>query len=296
MALAAHFGARRALYAAALLVESVVFGLIALAVRHYYRNLSHKTYRRWVHLGNAAAGGVFLAVALLYALPSRGQHRFPAAHTAALVAYTALVVVDKAVRPAMVAALSKTAACRHEDPNDLDTWDLRSTQTSDAADPLAPPVQKRAGMCSAAFARGVAETVMLGWHPFFVAATASSTGNVKRYVPLLCLNWVVAAAMGMRYVAMELDSAAYCVLVLIHSAIAPLGVVLAAVVGEVHRLAYNAACLLSSAMMLYIGAFEMPYQQFVAHGRWLVLKSFSVTLGTWVVVGITVILVSKGVY
>lgn len=294
-----NFGSQRALYGTALMVECIVFGLIALSIRYYYRNLSHKTYRRWIRLGNTASGGVFSAIALLYALPSHQKRVFPAAHTTVLIAYTTFLVVDKALRPAIMCAVSKTAACHHQDLDEPEVWDLRSTQTSDAADPLATQHVNRSGIFTPVFVRGIAETIMVGCYAFVVAAQASATRQVRGFVLLLCLQWIIAIALGMRYAAMEFDDFAYCVLVLLHSIISPLGVVFGAVAighGGIHEMAFNMGGLFTAAILLYIGAFEMAYDQFVAHGRWLVAKSFAVCAGTWIVVGITGVLVSKGVY
>lgn len=312
-------------FAVILFLESVLFGYIALLLRHY-SCLSSKGFRKLLHIVNVFGGGVFLATGLLHILPeavefltptSMFHHhlQFPTAFAIVLSIYFVFLFFDRVLKEhssSLVSTLQKTAddlddfsSGYPEDPEEYDdAWtdqcDFRSAQSSDAEDPLAVVVDDMHDFKSPEFANAAVMVLGMAAHSLLESVALGGTARMSvvlnTFIAISAHRWATSMALGARFAKKRLGTVPYTALNIAFALVAPFGVFIGLIVQQTSRVFQGVIFSMSAATFLYIGAFETPTEEFVTHRRWPVLKFFFMLGGATMIVVVTAIVVAVSIH
>lgn len=321
-------------FATILFFEGLLFGYMALLLRRFAW-LSNKRFRKLLHIVNVFAGGIFLATGLLHILPEavafltptasgavpghlHGHHhvaRFPTAFAIVLAMYFVFLFCDRVVKEHFGTFSEKLhdAAGDYElEPEEYDdqaegeyAWDddkcdFRSMQSSDAEDPLATRVEESYGFRSPQFLAAAIGALGMGAHSLLESVALGGSARMSvilnTFLAISMHRWATSMALGARFAKERLSVGPYSALIVAFAAVAPTGVLFGLVTQHTSPVFQGVVFAISAATFVYIGAFETPSEEFVAHQRWPLLKFLCMLGGALLIIIVTAILVAVSVH
>lgn len=153
---------------------------------------------------------------------------------------------------------------------------------------------------SANFFRALLAIVAVALHSMFeslslgLASDFSSALSV--FIAIAAHKWATSIALGVKCEKEQLRLSQFASLILLFAAVTPLAAGLGLLISNVHTTVRGVLFALSAGIFLYIGAFEVPSDEFIVHQRWLWGKYLTYVGGAAVITVITGILVATDVH
>lgn len=153
---------------------------------------------------------------------------------------------------------------------------------------------------SANFFRALLAIVAVALHSMFeslslgLASDFSSALSV--FIAIAAHKWATSIALGVKCEKEQLRFGQYISLILLFAAVTPLAAGLGLLIAGVDTTVRGTLFALSAGIFLYIGALEVPAEEFMVHSRWLWGKYAAYVSGAIVITVITAILVVTGVH
>ncbi len=318
-------------FAAALFVEGLIFGYIALILRKTHC-MSTRTFRRIMRYINAGGGGIFLATGLLHILPEAVElfngeihaghghgHKaeFPIPYTIALLTFFVFLLFDRVIwvnGHAHGGGRKTLRLDQYEDEQEeqeeseyekfdeglIERTGTIATVTSGTTDGRISQSQPLNGFTSAAFAGAGFTTVGIGTHSLFESIALGSAPRfstaLNTFIAISAHRWATSMALGSRFAKSYLTTGAYSALTVLFSLVSPLGVFVGFGVEGLSHIALGIVFAISGGTFLYIGFFDTLAHEFVAHPKHLVGKFFVMVAGASLMILVTGILVAADVH
>ncbi|OSX72345.1 hypothetical protein BU14_0445s0027 [Porphyra umbilicalis] len=156
------------------------------------------------------------------------------------------------------------------------------------------------GFFSANFFRALLAIVAVSLHSMFeslslgLASDFASALNIC--IAIACHKWATSIALGVKCEKEELRWGQYLSLILLFAAVTPATVGVGMALSGVSTTVRGVLFALSAGIFLFIGAFEVPAEEFMVHTRWLWGKFFAYGGGAAVITGITAVLIATGIH
>ncbi|GAB0489708.1 hypothetical protein MMPV_000933 [Pyropia vietnamensis] len=153
---------------------------------------------------------------------------------------------------------------------------------------------------SSNFFRALLAIVAVAFHSVFeslslgLASDFSSALSV--FIAIAAHKWATSIALGVKCEKEQLRLSQFASLIVLFAAVTPLAGGLGLLISDVDTTVRGVLFALSAGIFLYIGAFEVPSEEFMVHQRWLWGKFFSYVSGAIVITIITAILVATDVH
>lgn len=153
---------------------------------------------------------------------------------------------------------------------------------------------------SANFFRALLAIVAVALHSLFeslslgLASDFSSALSV--FIAIAAHKWATVIALGVKCEKEQLRLGQYVSLIVLFAAVTPVAAGVGLSIAGVDTTVRGTLFALSAGIFLYIGAFEVPAEEFMVHTRWLWGKYLSYVTGAVVITVITAILVATGVH
>jgi len=156
------------------------------------------------------------------------------------------------------------------------------------------------GFFSANLFRALLAIVAVSLHSLFeslslgLASDFASALNI--FIAIACHKWATSIALGVKCEKEQLRLGQYLSLILLFAAVTPATVGVGMALTGVSTPVRGVLFALSAGIFLFIGAFEVPAEEFMVHGRWLWGKFFAYGAGAAVITGITAVLIATGIH
>jgi len=158
--------------------------------------------------------------------------------------------------------------------------------------------QKFNGFTTSAFHTATAVTVGIGAHSVLegVAMGAGSwTTALNLFIAVAAHRWATCMALGSRFATLNLSFLPYTALVFAFALVAPIGVAIGFSVKHLGDTFLGIIFAISGGIFLYVGAFEVPSEEFVEDKSHRYGKFITYTVGAGIMVAITGILIAADV-
>lgn len=314
-------------FAVILFLEAVIFGFALLVTRKLARSKGH-LLSKIMHTVNAMGGGVFLSTGLLHILPeaiellssgeegeenAEGEHggehdhghehggEFPTAYAIVLLSFYVFFFVEQVV-------FSKFGVGHDHDvdveanraslsANDGGEDDYESHQEKERA---SLSFSGRHGFGSVQFLLSLVALFGIAAHSLFESIAMGASGSfstvLNTFIAICAHRWATTIALGTKFVKDDLSWAPYCVLIVLFALVAPLGVGIGIGVNTASQTAQGVLFAISAATFIYIGAFEVPGEEFLLYTRHKFGRFCAMIGGAVIITIITVILVVQEVH
>lgn len=319
-------------FGAILFVEGVIFGMVALAIRKF-ACLSTKKFRTLLSYVNVGGGGIFFATGLLHVIPEaleflaghdehgeeegdsheghahslnlaaaaveavqgaeaghaengeKEGHGFPVGFTVILATFIVFLLLDH-ILFTHNHGHSKAKAAVEDEEEPLDQ----------AAE---PEPEKLNGFKSSAFFTATAITVGIGVHSVLESVAMGAADEWSTvfglFIAIFAHRWATVMSLGARFAVRNLSLLPYTFLVFFYALIAPLGISIGFSVKHLGDTFLGIIFAISGGIFIYIGAFEVPAEEFVENKEHRYGKFITYALGAGIMVAITGILLAAGV-
>ncbi|KAK1867685.1 hypothetical protein I4F81_010190 [Pyropia yezoensis] len=153
---------------------------------------------------------------------------------------------------------------------------------------------------SANFFRALLAIVAVALHSMFeslsLGLASDFSSSLSVFIAIAAHKWATSIALGVKCEKEQLRFGQYISLIVLFAAVTPLAAGLGLLIAGVDTTIRGTLFALSAGIFLYIGAFEVPAEEFMVHPRWLWGKYVAYISGAIVITGITAILVVTGVH
>lgn len=242
-----------------------------------------------MNLAADAAAGYQEAEAGGHSEHEEGGHGFPTGFTVILATFVAFLFFDR--------ILFTHHNHNHSEAKTVDVIDEEEPLDETAV----TEEQKLNGFSSSAFITATAVTVGIGAHSVLegVAMGAGDEWSTvfNLFIAVFAHRWATAMALGSRFATGNLSILPYAFLVVVFSLVAPLGIGIGFSVKHLGDLFLGIVFAISGGIFIYVGAFEVPAEEFVENQNreHRYGKFITYALGAGIIVGITGILQAAGV-
>lgn len=208
---------------------------------------------------------------------------FPWAFLILMLSFYALFFLEKIALPKLLAPKSVKT--------DEETGQLTPDSTADKEESDMPVETK--GFKSPEFITGLVEILGISAHSLFESIALGLSGSfttvLNIFIATAAHRWATASALGFKLLK-SLNFLPFLVLLLLFSAIAPIGIGIGAALGNLSQAVQGVLFSISAGTFIYIGVYEVMAEEFAVHQKWHMTKFLMTMLGASIIIVVTVIL------